>query len=153
MRTVGLARRAVAVVVDALAALVIVSAGFAVGVLDPVIFRAEAGWFMSEWWLRLWLDDRAVFTRPVIAWIAVTTVWIIAWQLAVARTPGDRVAQIEVVDSDGDPPSPLQLGLRAIGLLMNVALGGLGWLWCVVAPSRRTLPDLISGTFVASSRR
>ncbi len=148
MNTVGLARRSIAVVVDAMAALALIWLGFALGLLDPVIFRPEPGWFWTEWWLKHWLDAPTLFTRPIVAWIAVGLAWTVGWELAAHRTPGDRVAGIEVVDIDEDTPHPGRTALRALGLLITVASLGLGWLICFVTPSRRALHDIVSGTYV-----
>lgn len=148
MKTASFWRRALALLVDAATGLGAIGLAFATGLLDDRMLFPEPGWFWTEWWLKFWLDDPDVFYRPVVWWLALTLAWTLAWELASGRTPGDRLLGVEVVDADGDLPHPGRIALRGLGMTLNVATLGLGWLWALVAPSRRALHDVISGTYV-----
>lgn len=149
MRAASLWRRALAVGIDSGTALVAIAVGFLFGAFDASVFRPEPGWFWTEWALRYWLDAPHTYVRPIAAWLVLSASWVLGWELVSGRTPGDRLLRLEVVDRDGDPPHPARIGLRALGVAVNIATLGLGWLWAFVSPSRRALHDVISGTTVA----
>ena len=148
LRTVGLVRRGLSVAVDASTALLAVVAGFAFELFDASIFSPEPGWFWTEWLLKFWLDDPSQLFRPAVWWVGITISWVVGWELASGRTPGDRLLGIRVVDSEGEVPHPVRVGLRALGIVLNTASFGLGWLLGFVTPGRRALHDVISGTYV-----
>lgn len=63
------------------------------------------------------------------------TIGMVAWKLRVQRL-------------DGGPLTLRQALLRFIGALLSFAAGGLGYLWMLIDPGRRTWPDLLSNTEV-----
>lgn len=138
----------ISVGVDGSFGVVVVAICLMTGVLNSTPLNIPAGWFWTEWWLKAWLDDPAVFVQPVLVMLAVNVFWTMAWELAHGRTPGAMLTRIEVVDADGDPPHPVRSLVRTLGIIINVCTLGLGFLWGFVAPSRRALHDLVSGTKV-----
>lgn len=152
VRTAGILRRGAALAVDGLVAILVILLGYAVGVFEGAPFRPPPDWFWTEWWFKYWLDDPRVFFDPVIGFAVVLWLWTAAWDLAAGRTPGDRLLSIELVDSDGDRPSPLRNIARSMAVLLNVGSLGLGWLWIVVSPTRRAWHDYLSGTWVVRSK-
>ena len=148
MKTVGLLRRGVAAAVDHSFAAGVVGLALAAGVLDATMLQPEAGWFWTEWWLKNWLDEPGMFTRPIIAWIAIAWLWISGWEVATGRSIGARVAGIEAVDGGGMLPSRGRLVACAAGRLLVIVTGGLTWLWIFVAPDRRAIHDVLSGLYV-----
>lgn len=150
MRTVGLLRRAAAATVDAICAAAFVAFAFATGVLDRALFTPDDGWFLSEWWLKLWLDDPTIFVAPVVLWCVTTIFWITSWELAIERTPGAMLLRIEVIDEAGFTPRRVRFVVRGVALMLQASTLGFGWLWGFVSPTRRTLADVVSGTYVVS---
>ena len=63
------------------------------------------------------------------------TIGMLAWKLRVQRL-------------DGAAMSPRQALLRFLGSLLSFASLGLGYLWMLIDPGRRTWPDMVSGTEV-----
>lgn len=151
-RTSGLLRRGLALAIDALFAAMVLGLGYATGLLDSAPFRPDPGWFWTEWWLRIWLDDTSVFVVPAMAFFVLVWLWTLGWEFAASRTPGDRLLQIEVVDSDGMRPAWYRLLIRGLAVWVNIATLGLGWLLGFVSPSRRAFHDLVSGTWVVRTR-
>lgn len=63
------------------------------------------------------------------------TVGMVAWKLRVQRLDGNRLSLRQAL-------------LRFIGALLAFATCGLGYLWMLIDPGRRTWPDLLSDTEV-----
>jgi uncharacterized RDD family membrane protein YckC len=64
------------------------------------------------------------------------------------QTVGMVAWKLRVQSLDGTPVSLRQALLRFIGALLSIATFGLGWLWMLIDPGRRTWPDLVSRTEV-----
>lgn len=152
MKTVGLVRRGVAASVDALCVGVVIALGFWVGVFERSLFLPAPGWFYPEWLLKAWLVDTGVFTTPIIAWCVLGIAWVTTWEVVTGRSPGARVVGIELVDGEQFAPRRGQLFARGAGLALQALTLGLGWLWGVVSPTRRTLSDVLSGVYAVRSR-
>ncbi len=63
-----------------------------------------------------------------------------------ARTLGRRITGTEVVRSSGRPFSMWVMFLRGVGLLLTIGSLGLGFLWALFDPHRRSWHDLLAGT-------
>lgn len=147
-RAAGLSRRLLAFAIDSGAGLAAVAVGYVTGLLNPAPFRVEAGWFWTEWWLRYWIEDPGIFLRPVVTLVIATWLWTVLWEFGRSRTPGDQLLRIEVVDEDGDRPQGWRIAVRAVAMLLSPMSLGLTWLLGFVSPARRTLHDVVSGTWV-----
>jgi uncharacterized RDD family membrane protein YckC len=65
------------------------------------------------------------------------------------RSPGKLlVGSRVVVRKNGDRPSLLRSGIRAVLSLISLGLIGAGYLWVIVDREKRTLHDLIARTDV-----
>jgi|SRR5690625_4144996 len=62
------------------------------------------------------------------------------------QTLGMRAWHLRLQSQDGKPPSMRQLIIRLVVALLSWAAGGLGYLWSLFDPQRRTWHDLVSGT-------
>lgn len=152
IRTVGLVRRAVAILFDASFGAAATAVGYAVGLFDASPFSPPPDWFWTEWWLRHWLDSPAVFIVPLSFFLIASILWTVVWEATTGRTPGDRVMGMRVIDGAGDRPGPLRMGARTAGIVLNIASLGLGWLWVAVSPARRGWHELLSGTYTVVNR-
>jgi uncharacterized RDD family membrane protein YckC len=148
-RTAGVVRRGLSLSFDALFGVAFTVAGYALGLFDATPFHPPPDWFWTEWWLKHWLDAPSVFVVPVVSFAIATLLWVATWEATTGRTPGDRLAGLRVIDAAGERPNPLRIALRTLGMMLNVASLGLGWLWIVVSPCRRGWHDLLSGTWTA----
>ena len=147
-----LGRRALGLGVDATASALGVAALFGSGALSAEAFEPKAGWFLSEWWLKLWLDRPGALTAP-LWWAAILALtWQLFWELTAKRTPGAMAAGITIWDrQSGEPISGAQAGLRALGAALNVATFGLGYALCFITLEGRALHELISGSVTGRS--
>jgi uncharacterized RDD family membrane protein YckC len=153
MRTAGLVRRGLSIVIDILFGVAATAVTYLVGLFDASLFSPPPDWFWTEWWLKHWLDAPSSFFGPIVFFAVTTLIWTSTWEGLAGRTPGDRLAGIRVVDGNGERPGTVRVVLRAVGVVLNLASLGLGWLWIVVSPSRRGWHDLLSGTWVVLSER
>ncbi len=85
----------------------------------------------------------------VVGTLAVHTMLV----ATVGSTPGMFLARVSVVDVSGAHPKPEQAAARAIIGLVSAACFGLGYLWGLFHPERRTWHDLAAGTKVVSGLR
>lgn len=63
------------------------------------------------------------------------TAGMLAWRLSIASNSGYRMTFSQAM-------------LRYFGALLGVAVLGLGYLWILIDPARRTWPDMISDTHI-----
>lgn len=152
LATVGLLRRAPALLIDAVPAAFLTALLFAVGALDARILRPEPGWFWTEWLLKFWLDDRGSLLAPLAVFALASIIWTTLWEVVASRTPGSRVVGLRVVDREGFDISTAQALLRGLGSLVNLATLGLGYLWVFVSRYRRGWHDLMAGSYVVRER-
>ncbi|QDG54272.1 RDD family protein [Persicimonas caeni] len=146
--TAGLARRGLALVLDATPAAFVVALSFAFGWLDARILQPPHGWFWSEWLFKFWLDERAALILPVALFLGLAIAWTTAWEALRGRSPGGQVAGVLVVDRDAFTVSATRAILRGVGAGLNVASLGLGYLWIFVSSYRRGWHDYLAGTLV-----
>lgn len=119
-----------------------------VGWLNDAALSTPPGWFRSEWLLKLWLDSPGLLTAPPLWWVILSAAWFTGWQVAVRATPGALFMGLAIVDRHGLPPSRMRLLARALLSSLNVLTLGLGWMWIWPSRHKRTLPDILAGTWV-----
>ncbi len=122
-----------------------------VGALPSKAFAADAGWFWTDWLIRLWLDSPEDLAVPLVSFCVIAAVLNLIFERFDAG-PSAWLLKLRVVDSRGRPPSWPQLFVRSIGVLLNFATAGLGFVWMVISRHRRGLPDLLSGTCVTKGQ-
>jgi uncharacterized RDD family membrane protein YckC len=69
------------------------------------------------------------------------------WTIVDADTIGMRSAGLQLIDFDGNPPSPCRRYLRMGGSALSFLAAGIGLVWSLVDEDRLTWHDHISSTF------
>ncbi|HEY5999321.1 MAG TPA: RDD family protein [bacterium] len=138
----GLVRRTVAVLVDQLLLAALLGLFIAAGAL--ALWREGFGFssLLSGAGLEETLGPLAL-----LAVLAGAAYHVPAIALA-GRTPGKRLAGLEVRAQDGSVPSWGRAALRWCGALLGLACGGAGLAWALFEPRRRGWADLVSDTLV-----
>lgn len=135
----GLVTRGVALAIDGGVAMLL----FAVGGLAVSLVLAA-------------LDVAALGTTASL--LGAGTVWVvflsayfvICWATS-GQTLGMRMMGLRLVSGTGEPPKLCRSIVRYIGRGLSIALLFTGYLLVLVHPRRRTLHDIIAGTFVVYS--
>jgi uncharacterized RDD family membrane protein YckC len=125
----------------------VVALMMAIGALPSKALFPGAGWFWTDWIIRLWLDSPEDLVVPLVSFCVFATAQNLIFERFDAG-PGAWFLKLRVVDSRGRPPSWPQLLIRSLGVLLNFATAGLGFLWMAISRHRRGLPDLLSNTCV-----
>lgn len=94
--------------------------------------------------------DPAVVTLVVMI-IATASLYLLFFQIAMARTIGMRVLRVKIIDIYGDPPTTSRAAIRTGGYLLNLATLGLGFLWAGFDSEKRGLHDWVAGTYVVKA--
>jgi uncharacterized RDD family membrane protein YckC len=129
----GVVTRLTAAVVDAAVVAVALVAAYVAGagllfLLDPRGFSfPEATWLLST-------------TSALVA----TTLYLAVTWTATGRTYGCHLMGLRLLGRDGEPPGPL----RALARAVLYVLFPIGLLWCAVSRDKRSLQDLLVGTYV-----
>jgi uncharacterized RDD family membrane protein YckC len=144
----GFWRRTVAAVVDAavvlpLAIAVVWAASRLTGLTLPSPRKSAV-----DYWLDLVLAGDPGLLTALGLGAAVLVVYLLLFQTLVGRTLGMRLLGLRIIDVYGDPPVVWRAGLRALGYLVALATGGLGFLWVAFDREKRGLHDWLSGTYV-----
>lgn len=148
LQPAGLPRRIVALLIDALPALLFVVVFYAVGIFESDIFMPPDEWFWTEWLLEAWLENPGQFIIPGATFVVLATATTFSVEALSGTSLGGRVLGLRVVDRGGFDAGGWQTLWRAIGALLNIASLGLGYLWILVSRYRRGWHDLLSSTVV-----
>lgn len=82
-----------------------------------------------------------------IGWLAlIPAVFFIGFWLRGGQTLGMRAWRIRLISSDGAPITFRQAVIRYLSAILSWALLGLGFLWSLLDPERRTWHDRLSKT-------
>ncbi|MEO0811375.1 MAG: RDD family protein [Myxococcota bacterium] len=96
-----------------------------------------------------------VFLHPDVLLHAAVVAWALGFLLGVwpgAPTLGRLVTGTVLVRSSGRPFTFWVVLLRAVGLLFTSATAGLGFVWALFDPHRRSWHDLLAGTVTVRRR-
>jgi uncharacterized RDD family membrane protein YckC len=142
-------RRALAAWVDLLPCLVLLAVPYLAGWLSWRAWVAPPDRFWPDHLLEMaWHSP----TQLIYPWLWLLLFWCVQhflWLfLGAGRSAGMRLLSLRVMDREGSAPGPARIGLRVLGHLLSAGALGLGWLWTLVTASRRTWPDLLSGTLL-----
>lgn len=142
----GLWRRALAALVDALCltpALLLLGwlAVKVTGFEAPVTLRFESV-------LELFLDGGSQFLSVVAVGVIIMLLYGFLFIVVTGATPGLRLLGLRVIDVFGETPAWWRALLRGLGVLLGVALLGLGVIWVGFDREKRGLHDWIAGTYV-----
>jgi len=138
----------VAGLVDTLPPLLCWLAAWRLGLLE-IVLLSPADWaFLPEHWGDLYRLEPSAFVLPPAQLGALAILWQGLCLALFDSTPGKRLLGLRVVDERGEALGPGALVLRLLGLALSWLSLGLGWLLGFVLPSRRTLHDLLSDSYV-----
>jgi uncharacterized RDD family membrane protein YckC len=101
-----------------------------------------------DYWLDLMLAGDPGLLTALGLGAAVLVIYLLLFQTLAARTLGMRVVGLRIIDVYGDPPPVWRAGLRALGYLVAIGTGGLGFLWIGFDREKRGLHDWLAGTYV-----
>ena len=80
-------------------------------------------------------------------YIVLSGYFILSWRKK-GQTLGMKSWRIKLETNEGDAPSPSQCISRCILAPVSMAIGGVGFFWCLLPPSYSCLHDLITSTRV-----
>ena len=105
-----------------------------------------------DMWFDYFLRAEPAIIMVVAMLIAVTMIYLLVFQITLARTVGMRVMNIKIIDWYGDAPSPAQCAMRTVGYLASAATFFLGFLWMGFDSEKRGLHDYIARTYVVKAQ-
>jgi uncharacterized RDD family membrane protein YckC len=104
-----------------------------------------------DYWVLLLLDTDPSLVTVVVMLIATACLYLLFFQITMARTLGMRALRVKIIDLYGDPPSTSRAALRTGGYLLNLLTLGLGFLWTGFDSEKRGLHDWVAGTYVVKA--
>ncbi|TDR41758.1 putative RDD family membrane protein YckC [Tahibacter aquaticus] len=90
------------------------------------------------------LDYHSWWYRLLLLFVLVAY-YVVSWRFG-GQTIGMRAWRLQVVDNTQRPPGWSACLLRFFVALLSLAVGGLGFFWCLFERDRRGWHDLASGT-------
>jgi uncharacterized RDD family membrane protein YckC len=135
----GFASRAVAFVLD----LILLAAAVAVvgALLQMVVGFFGVGRHMP-------VDTGTLYAGGTAIGFLMQAVYFIFFWSAIGQTPGKILLGLQVVTSNGRPPSVLRAVVRYVGYWVSAICLGLGFLWVLVDRRRQGWHDKLAGTAV-----
>jgi uncharacterized RDD family membrane protein YckC len=97
--------------------------------------------------------DQAAGAVAVVAAIVVPLVYFTALEGVFGATLGKRLLGLRVIRADGSPTSVARAFVRAIGRVLSIAIGFLGYAFALASERRQTLHDLLADTVVVDNPR
>jgi uncharacterized RDD family membrane protein YckC len=104
-----------------------------------------------DMWFDYFLRAEPAIIMVVAMLFAVTMIYLLVFQITLARTIGMRVMGIKIIDWYGDAPSPAQCAVRTLGYVASAATFFLGFLWMGFDSEKRGLHDFIARTYVVKA--
>ena len=139
--TANLWRRLAALVYDAFLLFAIILAyGFLLTVLKVLFNGSEQVEDVQPGALLQWLS----FAGLIAALIGY---YYICWRKQ-GQTLGMKSWRLKLQQADGSLATPEQCIKRSLLALLSFAVGGIGYLWCLVPPAKACLHDIYSATEV-----
>ena len=92
--------------------------------------------------------DAASVVRYLAPFLVMSVFYLTLFWTITGRTPGGRVLGLRVVGPTGEPPRAPWALTRAVGHLVGLAAGALGWLWTALDPEKRGWHDHLGRTHV-----
>lgn len=89
----------------------------------------------------------AALLELVLLWAITGFYAVLSWRMG-GQTMGMRAWRLRVVDNNGAAPAWRALVLRYVLSNLSLAALGLGYLWALIEPQRRTWHDLHTATLV-----
>ena len=104
-----------------------------------------------DFWLDLLLASDPALLGTLGLMVAIAAIYVLVFQITLARTPGMRVMSLRIIDQYGDAPSVGRAAARTAGYLAAMATLGLGFLWIGFDSEKQGLHDWLSGTYVVKA--
>lgn len=104
-----------------------------------------------DYWLVLLLGSDPSVVTLVVMLVATASLYLLFFQITMARTLGMRALRVKIIDIYGDPPTTSRAAIRTGGYLLNLATLGLGFLWTGFDSEKRGLHDWVAGTYVVKA--
>jgi len=92
------------------------------------------------------------FVRPLLIPALLAPLVVGVQSVLFGRSLGKRIMGLSVVGPDGVAADPTRQLVRVLAYLVSVLTLGVGWLLAPILPSRRTLHDVLSGTWTVRAR-
>lgn len=135
----GLVTRGVALTIDGGVALLLFAVGgVAVSLVMAALNVADFG-------------TTASLLGAGTVWFAFLSAYFVLCWATSGQTLGMRMMGLQLVNGAGAPPSLWRSIVRYVGRALSIALLFAGYLLILVHPRRRTLHDILAGTFVVYS--
>lgn len=132
----GIITRGVALAIDgAVALLLFAIGGVALSLVLAALNVADLG------------TTASLFTAGTVWFAFLTGYFVLCWTTT-GQTLGMRMMGLKLVNRHAEAPSLCRSGIRYLGRGLSIALFFTGYLLVLVHPRRRTLHDMLAGTFV-----
>ncbi|MDZ4348725.1 MAG: RDD family protein [Xanthomonadaceae bacterium] len=116
-------------------------------------------WFAVSAVMLLIRGGQPVAPGSLVGWLELFALWlatggyaVLSWRKG-GQTLGQRAWRLRVIGDGPGPVSWRRLWLRYGLALVSLAAGGLGFLWALIDPQRRTWHDLACATRVVREPR
>ena len=104
-----------------------------------------------DFWIDLILAGDPALVLGFGMALGVALLYLLIFQLTMARTLGMRVLRLKIIDTYGDAPSPQRCVVRSLGYVASITTLFLGFFWIGFDAEKRGLHDWIAGTYVVRS--
>ena len=133
-----------------------------ISILVTPIFLTLGLGFLPDWFVQYVVaTSQPPFTPPDLPLYAkvianlisdfVLALYFTGFHAAHGKTPAKALLRLRVVDQSGRKPGPVKAFLRALALIISMSLFFLPLAYAFFNPQRRTLHDLIAGTYVVEA--
>jgi uncharacterized RDD family membrane protein YckC len=126
---------------------------------DYPSFLARAGAFLIDWTVVLVLalffaavTNAEGFNARLIVLVITIPVYLIAFHLAIAATPGKMAFRMHVAGPEGERVEPDRIILRCLVFYLGLPLVPINAFLVYTDPQRRALHDRVAGTVVHRGR-
>lgn len=149
---VGLWRRITATIVDVvMLAPVLLAAGW-IAIRAAGLHLTRGSLVQADVLLELLLSGKPVVYATLVLTIGIALLYGIVFVATTGNTPGLSLLRARVINIYGGRPELWRAVLRSFGILVGMALFGLGLLWIGFDREKRGLHDWLAGTYVVRTR-
>ena len=96
----------------------------------------------------LMAEHSEIFVPPLALLIGIGVVYAVISRTLMTATPGERLFGLRLIDREGAPCSPFRALFHAVGTVVGLLLGLVGYGWAAVDLSRQGLAEYVSGTLL-----
>ena len=101
---------------------------------------------------QLLADHTEIFLPPFVLLCAIGVVYTVVARALMGATPGERLFGLSLLDLDGRPCSPFRAFFHAIGTILGLGLGLVGYGWAAVDLRRQGFAEYLSRTLLIYGR-